>query len=325
MGNSCAKGAARSNPVLEPELKPKPKPDLIPNATISSQAEQKTFKWTVDGFSSLLDKGRGWTHSRVFEFMGLKWYLKLNPKDRKSNDEKEHVSLKLELTRASVKLDRVIEASFKFLIYDQSYGKHMEQLVNHSFQTASTTSGTPCMMPLETLKASGFLVNNSCTFGIEFIEVATVETNATLETLFVKNKNFINKAKVYTWEIEDYFALKDPSYSPEFELSGYRWYISMYPTSDGKHLSLFLNLKKPNDLPKDSGKLVEITLTIKCLENGKDLEGTGRIQYSDKGSGWGFDKFISLEDFKDASKGYLIKGKCCIEAEVTIVGSSKTK
>ncbi|CAL5072638.1 unnamed protein product [Urochloa decumbens] len=232
----------------------------------------------------------------------------------------------------------------------------MEQLVNHNFQTASTTAGTPCMVPLEMLKTSGFLVNNSCTFGIEFIEVATIETNATLETLFVKNKNFINKAKVYTWEIEDYFALKNPSYSPEFELSGYRWYIGMNPTSDGKHLSLFLNLKKPNDLPKDSGKLVEITLTIKCLENGKDLEGTGlhlaeirmldrtstytrlsshiidffmenagRIQYSDKGSGWGFDKFISLEDFKDASKGYLIKGKCCIEAEVTIVGSSKTK
>ncbi|CAN6175456.1 unnamed protein product [Urochloa humidicola] len=257
--------------------------------------------------------------------MGLKWYLRLNLRDRKSNDEKEHVSLTLELSETSVKLDTIIEASFKFLIYDQSYGKHMEQLVNHTFQTASTSSGTPCMMPLETLKTSGFLVSNSCTFGIEFINVATVKTNATLETLFVKNKNFINKAKVYTWEIEDYFALKNPSYSPEFELGGYRWYINMYPTSDGKHLSLFLNMKKPNDLPKNSGKLVEFTLSIKDLENGKDFKTTGRNQFSGKGSGWGWDKFISLEDFKDASKGYLIKGKCCIEAEVAIVGSSKTK
>ncbi|CAN6205428.1 unnamed protein product [Urochloa humidicola] len=322
MGNSCAKGAARSNPVPEPG----PKLDLSPNATIPSQAEQKTFKWTIDGFSSLLDKGRGWTFSNVFMFMGLKWYLKLNPKDRKSNDEKEHVSLKLELSQASVKLDTVIEASFKFLIYDQSCGKHMEQLVNHSFQTASTTSGTPCMMPLETLKTSGFLVNNSCTFGIEFIKVATVKTNATLETLFVKNKKFINKAKVYAWEIEDYFALKNPIYSPEFELIGCRWYIDMYPTSDGKHLSLFLNVKKPNDLPKDSGKLVEFSLSIKDLENGKDFKRTSALtQYSDKGSAWGWDKFISLEDFKDASKGYLIKGKCCVEAEVAIVGSSKTE
>jgi hypothetical protein len=38
------------------------------------KTEEKTFKWTVDGFSSFLDKGQGWTHSRVFEFMGLNWY-----------------------------------------------------------------------------------------------------------------------------------------------------------------------------------------------------------------------------------------------------------
>jgi hypothetical protein len=56
------------------------------------------------------------------------------------------------------------------------------------------------------------------------------------------------------------------------------------------------------------------------------LGNAGRVQYSNKGkhSRWGWPKFISLEDFKDTSKGYLIKGKCCIEAEVAIVGSSKT-
>ena len=36
-------------------------------------------------------------------------------------------------------------------------------------------------------------------------------------------------------------------------------------------------------------------------------------------------KFISLEDFKDKSKGYLIKGKCCVEAKVASVGPSKTE
>jgi hypothetical protein len=56
--------------------------------------------------------------------------LKLKPKDRKCNDEKEDVSLMLVLAQSSVKLDTDIEASFKFLIYDQCYGKHMEQLGN---------------------------------------------------------------------------------------------------------------------------------------------------------------------------------------------------
>ena len=38
------------------------------------------------------------------------------------------MSLKLQLAQSSVKLDTVVEASFKFMIYDQSNGKHREQL-----------------------------------------------------------------------------------------------------------------------------------------------------------------------------------------------------
>jgi len=79
------------------------------------------------------------------------------------------------------------------------------------------------MIPLKKLKTSRFLVNNSCTFGIEFIKVATVKTSSPLETLFVTKMNVFNEAKVYTWEIEDYFALKNPSYSPKFEVGRYRW------------------------------------------------------------------------------------------------------
>ena len=49
----------------------------------------------------------------------------------------------------------------------------------------------------------------------------------------------------------------------------------MHPTSEGNHLSLFLITKQRNDLPKDSGNLVEFTISIKDLENGKDKKSTG--------------------------------------------------
>lgn len=52
------------------------------------------------------------------------------------NDEKEYVSLRLELAQRSVKLDTVVEASFKFIVYDQSNGKQREQLgkvANYSY------------------------------------------------------------------------------------------------------------------------------------------------------------------------------------------------
>jgi hypothetical protein len=42
------------------------------------------------------------------------------------------------------------------------------------------------------------------------------------ETLFVQKKSIFNEAKIYTWDIEN-FALKNTSYSPEFEVGGYKW------------------------------------------------------------------------------------------------------
>lgn len=296
---------------------------------VPSPVAQTTFKWRIDGFSSLLDKDGGWTYSTVFEIMGLNWYLKLNPRDRKSGDKNEYVSLRLELARKSVKSDSVVEASFKFLIYDQSYGKHHENQVTHSFQTASTSSGTSCMIPLRTLKkhSSGFVVNNSCVFGVEFIKIVTSKANDMSETLFVqKMNNTFSDPEVYTWDIEDFFALKSLDKSPEFEIGGHKWSIIIYPSgsgNNGNYLSLYLNMKMPHAPHQNSAILVELSMRIKDQETGKHRKITGRCQFSKNSAKWGWDKFISLEDFKDSSNGYLVKTKCCIEVEVGIIGSSK--
>jgi hypothetical protein len=72
-------------------------------------------------------------------------------------------------------------------------------------------------------KSSKFLVNNCCIFGVEFVKVTTSKTNVTSETLFVQKTSIFNEAETYTWEIDDFFALKNPGYSPEFEVGGYKW------------------------------------------------------------------------------------------------------
>ena len=110
---------------------------------------------------------------------------------------------------------------------------------------------------------------------------------------------------------------------------------------NGNYLSLFLTLKASDTLRENSASLVEFSISIKDQETGKHkklsgsffsrminkllsshfLTGTivfslGRFQFSKKSPSWGWNKFISLEDFKDSSNGYLVKTKCCIEAEV---------
>ena len=81
------------------------------------------------------------------------------------------------------------------------------------------------MTSLRKLKkqSSGFLVNNNFVFGVEFIKVTTSKANKTSETLFVQKTSISNAPKTYTWDIEDFFALKNPDYSPEFEVGGYKW------------------------------------------------------------------------------------------------------
>lgn len=49
----------------------------------------------------------------------------------------------------------------------------------------------------------------------------------------------------------------------------------MNPSYDGNSLSLFLKMKKTNDVPKGSGSLVEFALSIKDQENGKDRKYPG--------------------------------------------------
>ncbi|XP_015697230.1 uncharacterized protein LOC107305120 [Oryza brachyantha] len=245
--------------------------------------------------------------------MGLSWYLKLNPRDKKSGDEEEYVSLNLELCNTSLKSDTVVDASFKFLISNQSYGKHSEHQVTHKFQTASTSSGTSCMIPLMTLKkSSGFIVNNSCVFGVEFIKAVTAKANNASEILFVQKMNTFDEAKFYTWDIEDFFALKSPSYSPEFELGGHKWCLSICPSGhdkNGNYLSLYLHMKKQDITFENSVALVEYCIAIKDQETGKHWKEAGRCQFSKNDNTWGFNKFMSLEDFKDSSNGYLVKTK----------------
>ncbi|CAM0957604.1 unnamed protein product [Alopecurus aequalis] len=312
MGNSCVTGSGQSNQGR-------------------SNGAQTTFKWTIDGFSSLLDKGNGWTYSSVFQIRGLNWYLKLNPRDTKSGDKTEYVSLKLELAKPHARSGTVVEASFKFLIYDQSYGKHHEEnQASHSFHSTSTTSGTSCMIPLTALKgkSSGFLVNNCCIFGVEFIRVVVSKGNDVSETLFVqKINNICSEPQVYNWNIDDFFLLKNGSTSPEFELCGHKWFITIHPSGEdknGNYLSLFLSMKV-SELQMNSANLVQISISIKDQETGKHRKLSGRCQFSKKGPSWGWNKFISLEDFKDSSNGYLVKTKCCIEAEVAVIGSSKAE
>ncbi|KAF8776066.1 hypothetical protein HU200_003913 [Digitaria exilis] len=248
----------------------------------SPETEGKSsFKWRIDGFSSLLDKQQGWTSSRYFEIKGLKWYLQLNLKD-----------------------------------------------LSHHFQTEeSRSSGASCMVPVETLNepSSGFIAGDSCIFGVELIKLTTAKANRNSETVHVQKTNGFSARESYTWVIDDFLALKGRCYSPDFEIGGRKWYLTMYPSgidNNGEFLSLYLHMAKPDASLQSSGVLVELNLSITDKVTSNRHTMTGRCQFlaTEEGVGWGWTKFMAVKSVKD---WYLVKGSCLIEADIAIVGSSK--
>ncbi|CAN6310782.1 unnamed protein product [Urochloa humidicola] len=300
-------------------------------ASASPETEGKSsFKWRIDGFSSLLDKQEGWTNSGYFEIKGLKWYLQLNLKDHKRGDKRDYVSLILVLSKTSdLKSDIVVEASFKLLIYDQAYGKHSKHEFSHHFQTEeSRSSGVSCMIPVETLKepSSGFIVGDSCVFGVELIKLTTTKAKHSSDKVHVQKTNGFSAREAYTWVIDDFLALKGRCYSPEFEIGDRKWYLTMYPSGIddiGEFLSLYLHMAKPEASLRSSEVLVEVSLSIKDQVTSNSSTKTGWCQFlatteEDDGCGWA--KFMAVKSVKD---WYLVKGSCLVEADVAIVGSSK--
>ncbi|KAF8723097.1 hypothetical protein HU200_022250 [Digitaria exilis] len=391
---------------------------VAPSSPAGDQSEQKTFKWSIDGFSSLLDKGTGWTYSRVFEAMGHSWYLKLNPRDKKSGDSKEniamcpsrdgnHLSLYLKLKKTNDLPEgtaNLVELTLS--IKDQETGKHRKgtgrsnqgkneksskvaavpstsaaqtappdsspetegkssfkwridgfsslldkqqgwtssryfeikglkwylQLnlkdLSHHFQTEeSRSSGASCMVPVETLNepSSGFIAGDSCIFGVELIKLTTAKANRNSETVHVQKTNGFSARESYTWVIDDFLALKGRCYSPDFEIGGRKWYLTMYPSgidNNGEFLSLYLHMAKPDASLQSSGVLVELNLSITDKVTSNRHTMTGRCQFlaTEEGVGWGWTKFMAVKSVKD---WYLVKGSCLIEADIAIVGSSK--
>ncbi|KAJ1295550.1 hypothetical protein BS78_01G232800 [Paspalum vaginatum] len=328
---ACASASRRSNQGTKQKsakvsaVPSTPAPQTVPAAA----SPVSSFKWRIDGFSSLLEKQKGWTNSRYFEIKGLKWYLQLNLKDRKSGDERDYVSLVLVLSKTSdLKPDTIVEASFKLLIYDQAYGRHSEHEFRHHFQTEENrSSGVPCMILVEKLRepSSGFIIDDSCVFGVELIKLTTATAKATHSsgTVRAQKMKAFTAREAYTWVIDDFLALNGRCYSPEFEIGGRKWYLSLYPSgTDGKgeFISLYLHTAKTDSSSlQSSGVLVQLSLSIKGKVTGNGNTMTGRCEFlatEKEGDGWGWAKFMAVRSVKG---WYLVNGSCLIEADVAIV------
>ncbi|KAJ4723241.1 Ubiquitin carboxyl-terminal hydrolase 12 [Melia azedarach] len=132
----------------------------------------------------------------------------------------------------------------------------------------------------------------------------------------------------YMITIQSFSSLANRKYQfGKFEVGRFKWNLVLYPNGNkGKnvkdHISVYLGIADINSL--SFGWEAYANFRLFLLDQNKDmfLIVQDRIGKEKKFHGlkreWGFDEFISLEDFNDASNGYLVEDTCVFGVEVFV-------
>ncbi|KAG5554619.1 hypothetical protein RHGRI_012247 [Rhododendron griersonianum] len=113
-----------------------------------------------------------------------------------------------------------------------------------------------------------------------------------------------------------------------FEAGGYKWKLCVHPNGNEKmnvdrHISLYLVIADTETLPPGWEVNVNFKLFVFDQIRDKylavqDAEGVIRRFHRMK-TEWGFDQFLSVDTFNDASNGYLVDDCCVFGAEVFVI------
>ncbi|KAF3456463.1 hypothetical protein FNV43_RR01113 [Rhamnella rubrinervis] len=141
----------------------------------------------------------------------------------------------------------------------------------------------------------------------------------------------------YTLKIQSFSLLTKNSIdryeSGDFEAGGYKWKLVVYPNGNKnknakEHISLYLALTKETSV--QTGWEVYAVFRLFLLDQNKDnyivlQDAVGRERrFHDMKLEWGFDQFIPLKAFNDASNGYLVDETCVFGAEVFVCKERRT-
>ncbi|RID58524.1 hypothetical protein BRARA_F01820 [Brassica rapa] len=233
-----------------------------------------------------------------------------------------YVSLYARIDDSNIIDSQVVYAEIKFFVYNYIhkayyYYQDLEPIMFHSFETKR---GVKQFLPTAWFTAQwasyGYISKGGeCVFGIDIFVAPPFNKWEN----FSFDENISNP--VFNWNITYVSTIHiDPYTSDPFSSGGRNWVLKVYPNGYGigtdNSLSLYL-LSESNGNDYVRAKL-RVLNQYSSNHVEKQVEGWSNVAEN----GWGFDKFISLSDLEDRTKGFVVND--LLEVEVTIMAFSKT-
>ncbi|KAJ0255495.1 Uncharacterized protein HA466_0102400 [Hirschfeldia incana] len=128
----------------------------------------------------------------------------------------------------------------------------------------------------------------------------------------------------FAWVLKKFSSLQDDEYySRPFSVAGCNWRLVTSPKGEGDtdgYLSLYLQLADPESLPPGWSRQVNFTLTVLSKRLGKSNKvlGGGQCCFNTEDTSWGHSMFISLAKLHSKARGFLVKNKLTIVAELHV-------
>ncbi|XP_074566179.1 uncharacterized protein LOC141822745 [Curcuma longa] len=298
-----------------------PKYVINPKEGGKKKAGERTnpFRWMIDGFSTIANRGAASYCSGSFTACGFTWKLRL---ESVLEDGEKYVCLYLSDDDAASK-NSVIKAIYKLFIYDQLHAEHIQKLGEDYFHSTSH-NGFCCKTALNKINGSksGLLVNDCCIFGAEVSEAFACKLDKVgliHESLSLKKDL---TPRIYKWVIKDVSKSKDKLISDTFAAGGYNWSISLHPnvTTYKDFLAVFLVMDKSASLASKTSLYVEYSFCLLDQHNAKHWKRAGKNLFSSENASWGWPEFLCWNDVQDPSRGFLHNEACIVEASIVVLG-----
>ncbi|KAL5725407.1 hypothetical protein ACHQM5_008554 [Ranunculus cassubicifolius] len=283
------------------------------------------YSFTIRSFSSLAKYGVTKYESCMFNVGGYKWKLSLYPEGDPIKKVDDHISLYLVICETnSFPLGWEIHVNYRFFVSDQIRDRYLTLGGRiRRFHSRRKEWGFPKLISLATFASpyNGYLVDDTCEFGVE---VFIVQNTGASETLSMLNEM---STATFSWKVEKFSQLEKETYSDVFTSGGHKWEIELYPNGNGhgknSSLSLYLYLADSDNMQPNTEVHAKVTLRLKNKADKDDIERSTEHWFDSTKDGRGWDFIIGLQEFRDPAKGFLVDDTCSIEADVTVLGSKE--